>query len=400
MYTFTNEQNLHTALFPTSYDRNMRPGDDRSTPLQVNITFYFKSIKEYDESISKFSITGALGVHWLDHRLTWTPATYGGDLLTTVVPQKKIWMPFLVNMLMYDPLVEVGHSDMSVRLDSNGHISWVSPNIFESTCDADLSYYPFDLQTCSLRFYIPGYLQTEVLIVPIRPTMSMSEYSQNALWDVVETQIYSVTNTMNLQEIVMSVKMKRRFAYYISSLVLPVALLSFLQLFAFLMPPCCGERVGFVTTVLLAVAVYLTLIQEKLPEGSEPSVAFLSYKLLGDFMIGVVMTVGVIIGLRFYSREEDAAIPNYLKRFHQMILGGKFCLKREKRKVAWTDTNVAMDNKVEEKDSHDDVKDNESSPSLTWKDIGQATDRFCLIMFGFMLINCNLVYIIVISVIH
>lgn len=205
---------------------------------------------------------------------------------------------------------------------------------------------------------------------------------------------------MNLQEIAMSVKMKRRSVYYISSLVLPVALLSFLQLFAFLMPPCCGERVGFVTTVLLAVAVYLTLIQEKLPEGSEPSVAYLSYKLLGDFMVGVVMTVGVIIGLRFYSREDNVEIPNYLQRFHKMILGGKFCLKREKRKVAWTDSNVAMNNKVEDKDTYDDDKDNESSPSLTWKDIGQATDRFCLVMFGFMLINCNLVYIIVISVIH
>lgn len=87
-------------------------------------------------------------------------------------------------------------------------------------------------------------------------------------------------------------------------------------------------------------------------------------------MVGVVMIVGVIIGLRFYSREVNVEILNYLQRFYKMIFGGKFCLKREKWKVVWIDSNVVMNNKVEDKDIYDDDKDNELSLFLIWKDIG------------------------------
>lgn len=187
----------------------------------------------------------------------------------------------------------------------------------------------------------------------------------------------------------MSVTMKRRPVYYISSLLLPVAFLSFLQLMAFLMPPECGERVGFGTTVLLAVAVYLTLIQDKLPEGSEPSVAYLSYKLLGDFMVGVVMTVGIIVALRFYNREDTIEIPNYLKTFHKIVLGPRMCGCKKKHKVEDNDTKIPQ--------VVNDSKHDAFSANLTWRDIGLATDRFCLIMFGFVLLNCNVVYIIVIA---
>lgn len=385
-YSFSDEQSLQAAIFPATYDRNIRPGENRSIPLQVNVTFYFKSIKEFEESVSKFSITGALGVNWVDHRLTWDPATYGGDLNETIIPQRKVWIPFLVNMLMYDAISEIGHSDMNLRLESNGLISWVIPNLFESTCDADLSYYPFDTQTCILRFYIPGFLPTEINLMAPRGTMDMAEYSENSLWDVTETKIYTTTNNLKLQEAVMSVTMKRRPVYYISSLLLPVAFLSFLQLIVFLMPPECGERVGFGTTVLVAVAVYLTLIQDKLPEGSEPSVAYLSYKLLGDFMVGVLMTVGVIVALRFYNREDTKEIPNYLKTFHKIVLGPRMCGCKKKHKVEDYNTKIPQV-----------VNDSKHDANLTWHDIGLATDRFCLIMFGFVLLNCNVVYIIVIA---
>lgn len=59
-----------------------------------------------------------------------------------------------------------------------------------------------------------------------------------------------------------------------------------------------------------------------------------------------------------------------------------------------------MDSTVVEKVADDDIRSNESSPLVTWREVGQATDRFCLIMFGFVLINCNLIYIVVIATIN
>ncbi|XP_056000813.1 neuronal acetylcholine receptor subunit alpha-3-like [Ostrea edulis] len=385
-YTLSDEANLHTAIFPSTYDQNVRPGADRATPLQLNVTFYFQSIKELDESISKFSITGALSVHWSDNRLTWNPSSYGGDLNVTIVPQKKVWVPFLINMLNYNSLQAIGHNDLNLRLDYTGSITWFVPNLFESTCDADLSFYPFDSQTCFLRFYVPGFMPSEIEFYSPNQRMDLSQYSTNGLWDVTETTVYTTTNSLQVQEVYMSISMRRRIVYYVSSLMLPVFFLSFLQLFSFLMPPDCGERVGFSITVLLAVAVYLTLIQDKLPEGSEPSVSYLSYKLLGDFMIAVFIVIGVIIGLRFYTRDDEIIIPSYLQRFHGIVLGGKCCHCRGKRKVS-----------VDEKEVVENVKEDPVSKLLTWRDIGKATDRFCLLMFGMCLTMCNVVYMIVIG---
>lgn len=93
-YSFSDEQSLHTTIFNSSYDNNMRPGQNRAIPLQINITFYFKSIKEFDESVSKFSITGALEVSWLDHRLTWDPATYGKSKTSQSFLRKKYGFHF------------------------------------------------------------------------------------------------------------------------------------------------------------------------------------------------------------------------------------------------------------------------------------------------------------------
>ncbi|XP_062614304.1 acetylcholine receptor subunit beta-type unc-29-like [Saccostrea cucullata] len=381
-YTLKEELNLHAAIFNSTYDTNVRPGENRSIPLQINVTFYFKSIKEVDESISKFSITGALGVMWKDDRLTWEPSNYGEDLYTTIVPQKKIWMPFLVNINAYNELTEIGSSNMDLRIENNGAITWVTPNIFESTCDADMSYYPFDSQTCTLRFYIPGFMPSEITFTIPENSINMHEYSKNSLWDVTNTRMHTALNILQFQEVRMSVTMKRRPVYYVSSLILPVAFLSFLQLFVFLMPPDSGERVGFATTVLLAIAVYLTLVQDKLPEGSEPSVSYLSYKLLGDFMIGVFMVIGVIIGLRFYHREHEQRIPEYLKTLYRISFCDLSCRYLKKHKV-----------NTDEKETMEEMK---NTGPLTWQDIGKATDRLCLFMFGFGLMNCNIVYLIVI----
>ncbi|XP_061178313.1 acetylcholine receptor subunit beta-like [Saccostrea echinata] len=389
-YNIYNEMDLNTAIFNSTYDRNIRPGLNRNIPLQIDCTFVLKSLKELDGSLSKFSITGALGVFWIDDRLTWNPQHYGGNLYSIIVPQKKIWVPFLLNMHDYGEVKYTGHKELTLRVDSNGLVSWFIPNLYESTCDFDLSKYPFDSQTCFLPFYVTGFSPSELLfnISETNKKANMSIYSENGLWAVTETHIYTTTNALEFQEVQISVSMKRRSAYYISSLILPICFLSFLQLFVFLMPPESGERVGFAVTVLLAVAVYLTLIQDKLPEASEPSVAYLSYKLLIDFIIGMFIVVGVIMGLRFHHREEEKVIPRGLQLFHRLMFPQTCWSSLFGRK--WS---VADDKKA----SGEDVSVNTDNSTMTWKDIGKATDRFCLILSGLSFVLCNFLYFIVVA---
>ncbi|XP_061177775.1 neuronal acetylcholine receptor subunit beta-3-like [Saccostrea echinata] len=395
-YNLNNELDLHAAIFNSTYDRNVRPGFNRDIPLQIDCGFILKSVKELDESLGKFSVTGALGLYWTDDRLIWNPQHYGGNLDSIIVPQKKIWVPFLMNMHDYGEVKYTGHEELSLRINSSGSVSWSIPNLYESTCHFDFSNYPFDSQTCTLPFYVTLYRPPEVLFFISNKTANMLIYSPNGLWNVTKTQIYTTTNALGFQEVRVSVSLKRRSAYYISSLILPIFSLSFLQLFVFLMPPESGERVGFSVTVLLAVAVYLTLIQDKLPEASEPSVAYLSYKLLVDFIIGIFIVVGVIMGLRFYHREEEKPISKFFQMFHRIMLSNACWSSQFRRKV--TDAKiVSVEDDTVKKVFAEDVTVNTTINALTWKDIGMAMDRFCLILTGLSMTTCNFVYFLVIA---
>lgn len=69
-YTLIDEQNLQEILL-SGYNSNLRPGINRSIPLEVSFKFHLFYIKEFRESISKFTVNGAIVIEWKDERLKW-----------------------------------------------------------------------------------------------------------------------------------------------------------------------------------------------------------------------------------------------------------------------------------------------------------------------------------------
>lgn len=378
-YTNTDASTLLADVF-ANYNSNIRPGCNESSPLTLNVSFYFTSIKDLDESESKFSISGAFEYFWNDDRLKWNINMYGGDLSSIVIPKQKVWTPSLITINSFSEAGELGKESSRLRLDNSGTLHWITPDLYQTMCNLDVTFYPFDSQSCALRFYLTAYRANEVKLFVLKHLMNQQEFEENGIWQVTGTKMYTKDNSLGWQELHLQVNMRRRLQFYVSSLIMPVCMMSFLQLFVFLIPVESGERVGFAVTVLLAIAVYLTLVQEKLPEASEPNVSCLSYKLLVDFMIGVMMVIAVIAGLQFYHQEKDRIIPNYLRFLHHLMF-------REKNP------------KVKPKQVDDGCEDNSkdaSAKQICWINISRAFDRACLIGFGFCLFNCNIVYIIVI----
>ena len=46
----------------------------------------------------------------------------------------------------------------------NGEVFWAAPAIFKSSCSLDITYFPFDRQTCRLKFGPWAYKSTEVVM--------------------------------------------------------------------------------------------------------------------------------------------------------------------------------------------------------------------------------------------
>jgi hypothetical protein len=371
----------------------VRPGENRTAPLQINVKFFMASLKEFSEGLSKIGVVGSFNLWWKDSRLSWNPIEYGGDLYDTTLFISDIWVPFLVLMNPFDRLRNVLLDGMYCEVSWEGEVSCTPPDLYQATCDADVTYYPFDSQKCTLKFYVPAFSPSDIILRPHSPKFDMLLYEENGLWSITSTRLYYHINVYGFEELRLEVNMKRRTSFYMAGLILPICLMNFLQILVFALPIESGERMGYSITVLLAVSVFLTIIQGKLPEASEPNVSYLTYKLLIDMLLGCAMVIAVVIGMKFYHKPDDKEIPASLKHFTR---GMTSCCTRKTSTVSIDKSGDTSKVPVE---CVNDAAVNDVTCNVTWNDVGLAFDRLFLILFFVLLISNNVLYLMMMTIV-
>ncbi len=63
--------------------------------------------------------------------------------------------------------------------------------------------------------------------------------------------------------------MERKSLYSVVNILLPVVLMSLIDLLVFILPPESGEKISLGITVLLAYSVFMLVISETLPRNSD-----------------------------------------------------------------------------------------------------------------------------------
>lgn len=104
--------------------------------------------------------------------------------------------------------------------------------------------------------------------------------------------------------------MSRKPLYHLFYLTIPSILLMFLTLTSFLIPVESGERIGFVTTMLLAMTVFLLLIPSFLPEKSD-GVPILGISLQVTLVIISLVLFANIFVLKVFFMEGSP--PNWIQ---------------------------------------------------------------------------------------
>ncbi|XP_048755934.2 acetylcholine receptor subunit alpha-like [Ostrea edulis] len=377
-YTLTDEDNLHTALL-TGYNKDLRPGIDRTHPLNINASFYLFSINEFDLNIGKFTITGVFEIDWYDERLSWSPASYNQTNMT-VIPQNRMWLPNLINVNPYKEIKGLGSDLVNIHILYSGLCSWYALQVSEVICDADVTKYPFDTQFCTLKFFIWGYQPHEVFLNFQTMHVILTLYSENGIWDITDSTTHKKMNMYGYEEIIVGFYLKRRTAYYVVSLLLPINAIQFLLAFVFLLPPESGERLGFSTTILLSIVVYLTIIQDKLPEASEPNVSILSYMLVACVVSGAILILFVILSLRIQSCPCDKPVPRSIVRLVKCCRRKAKCCQRKRNVI---DTVEPMESKSEP------VVDDE----VIWIEVGKCFDVMCFLIFISQISITGIIYL-------
>jgi hypothetical protein len=109
-----------------------------------------------------------------------------------------------------------------------------------------------------------------------------------------------------------TLKIARRPKYVILKVLIPIVFLNILNLLVFLIPADCGERLSYAITVLLALKVFLTYVNESLPRSSDP-MSVLSYYLLSSLAISIfVCFLSIVIVHLNSSKHASISAPRWL----------------------------------------------------------------------------------------
>ena len=264
---------LLDTLFDTTsvYRPQSRPVASQTDVLNVTVALLLSEMGGIDDKAQTMTTVGRLYCEWSDVGLSWTPASHGDVFTLSGVSQNEIWIPDIIvdnSVNNVGQLEALGYKEKKVRITNTGKVTW-EPSIKAITsCDIDVTYYPFDSQLCSMRLTTGSSKNYEVILFidhSMYGDILFGGFQNDSSWTF---EAYSVSWGDNLNGryvIAYNVLLSRRPTWYLINIIFPVIFLSFTSPVVFLLPVDAGEKMGTSITVLLSFAVYLTIIADFLP---------------------------------------------------------------------------------------------------------------------------------------
>lgn len=228
----------------------------------------------------------------------------------------------------------------------------------------------------------------------------------NGEWCIEKTylEVYSGKRPMSFQEfsfIKYTLIIERQWFYYAMFLVLPCVICTVLVLFSFALPPENGERIGFCSTIMVSVSVFLLLIADMLPEKSDNLPILGIYYTITMVEIACVLVATILVLRAYHSTSEPPACCRALYRMFNKkrkkkilnITETKFKMKRLMNRNAIDSELTRVENNTESvsppsrpESEHPPIKKNESEPNdeenrKIWRAIAVSFDRLFFWLF-------------------
>lgn len=138
----------------------------------------------------------------------------------------------------------------NVLIYPTGEVLWVPPAIYQSSCTIDVTYFPFDQQTCIMKFgsWTFNGDQVSLALYNNKNFVDLSDYWKSGTWDIIEVPAYLNVyegdgNHPTETDITFYIIIRRKTLFYTVNLILPTVLISFLCVLVFYLPAEAGEKV-------------------------------------------------------------------------------------------------------------------------------------------------------------
>jgi hypothetical protein len=300
-FTAENVTSLRKALLQ-NYDPYLRPRIQQGDSVILNVSFGAKRLHDLNEKQQKVSLLGYFDIAWKDEFLIWDEDN-NSNIREIVLKTNDIWWPTIALGNPFGDFKTLDNPYGIFRVSSSGVIKWSPGGLFSITCDMNVLKYPFDTQTCDFVFVVLGYSIPDI-ILNINP--NILEVHGTTEWDIVNTKIFA--NMEGTAAMVIHVMLQRKPFFVILTVITPLSLLAFLNLFVFLVPVESGEKTSFGITTFLAYSIYLSTLGSSLPDDATQMPYMTMY--IEVLMINSVITMAIVIlqtRLFFYHGDRPVS---------------------------------------------------------------------------------------------
>ncbi|KAG5443677.1 Neuronal acetylcholine receptor subunit alpha-4 [Clonorchis sinensis] len=351
--TLSDEKRLIKRLLKNYEDAGItgRPVINTEEVVKINMSLSLIQILDLDEKNQVLTISVWLLFNWNDHILTWDPNNYS-QVVEVRVPAKQIWTPDIVLYNYADERLKEMR-DAMVVVQYDGSIKWMPPAIFKSNCKIDIKSFPFDEQTCHMKFGSWTYdgNRLDVSFISDEKHVLLNDYTESNEWEIIARPAmrnvkYYPCCVEPYPDLTYFLFLRRNAAFFSYILVLPCVLLSSLTLVIFWLPPESPAKMVLGMNIFVAFFLLLLLLADSTPQAST-SVPYIGYYYcLNMILITLSSFLSVIVINLYFRGDRRNRVPRWII---------KICYILTRTKSDGADKNNNKTNKDVAKDNTNEV---------------------------------------------
>ncbi|CAH1782726.1 unnamed protein product, partial [Owenia fusiformis] len=166
------------------------------TPLIISARIHLFNLQDIDEKNQLLKTVGWVNMIWRDDRLQWNPEDYGG-VREIHVPNHYVWIPdlYIANSQTFNTFQY--STDNRAVIYPSGEVLFCPGKHFVTTCTIDVTYFPFDVQTCRMIMMSYTYNESYVKLTtdPWPKTVQLGDILDHHGEWIIEDSWVTVTPT-------------------------------------------------------------------------------------------------------------------------------------------------------------------------------------------------------------
>ena len=341
-------------------------------------------MQDYDEVSGILKVFASFILYWSDEIRNWNTTEYNG-LDSIQLPIKNTCIPKIIirNMVIektlyyYDNDIDI--KTTYVKYHNTGSARLIVTSVITMSCSADILLFPFDSQECKVQLMAEDF-DSHVTFQTLSDGVDLRFAETNSEWSIIATSAEIFTNRPGLEQLNYKLTLKRHSKFIFLNLVVPIILLSFVNLLVFCISVTSGERASLAFTILLTFVVFMTMVATMLPPNDVISI--FNMFLLTQLSCSGLILFCAIWSISLFNNHADGNEKGWSIRLLVNIYS------KYKMTCACTNTRKKKENNTTKTNEHRMSDDNnsenqdlrESFETQTISKLSMETFRFCLLL--------------------